>query len=145
MTHRAEAPKRSEFPVFTAVPIRWNDVDRYGHVNNAVHYEWFDTAVNAWLMERSVLDPQNGETVFLVAETGCSYFREILFGQDIQVGLAVERLGNSSVIYRIGIFADDADKACALGRFVHVLVDRKTRLPTLIRAEAREVFSHLQV
>ena len=59
----------------------------------------------------------------MVAETSCRYFREIGFPEPVDMGLAVERVGTSSVIYRIGLFQGDGDEAAAEGRFVHVYVD----------------------
>ena len=38
------------------ITTRWADNDAYGHVNNTVYYDWFDTAVNAWLVEQGLLD-----------------------------------------------------------------------------------------
>jgi acyl-CoA thioester hydrolase len=35
----------------------------------------------------------------------------------------VEKVGTSSVVYRIGLFQGDSDEAAAEGRFVHVYVD----------------------
>ena len=43
---RASPAARSEFKVWRAISTRWADNDAYGHVNNTVYYEWFDSAVN---------------------------------------------------------------------------------------------------
>ena len=59
----------------------------------------------------------------MVAETSCRYFREIGFPEPVDMGLAVEKVGTSSVVYRIGLFQGDSDEAAAEGRFVHVYVD----------------------
>ena len=37
---------------------RWSDNDQYGHLNNAVYYQLFDTAVNRFLLEHNLLDVQ---------------------------------------------------------------------------------------
>jgi acyl-CoA thioesterase FadM len=42
------------------ITTRWMDNDPYGHMNNAVHYSLFDTAVNTWLIEQGALDFRNG-------------------------------------------------------------------------------------
>ncbi len=56
----------------------------------------------------------------------------------MQAGLAVTRLGTSSIVYRIGLFQGDSDEPAAIGRFVHVYVDAATRevtpIPEAIRA-----------
>ena len=111
---------------------RWADNDAYGHVNNTVYYEWFDSAVNSWLVEQGMLDIANGDPIALVVETRCTYAAALEFPQDVEVGLAVAQLGRSSIRYRIGIFAEGAATAAAVGDFVHVVVDRASRRPVEI-------------
>jgi acyl-CoA thioester hydrolase len=108
---------------------RWADNDSYGHVNNVVYYGWFDTAVNAWLVEAGLLDLEAGDPIGLVAETGCRFARPLAFPEPVEVGLAVEALGKSSVRYRLGVFAKDEAEASAQGHFVHVYVGRESRRP----------------
>jgi len=120
--------RRGDFPVLRQVPTRWADVDAYGHVNNVVHYAVFDTAVNAWLIETTGEDVRRWPTIGLVVEPSCRYLAELDFPAPITAGLAVERLGNSSITYRLALFGADETPA-AVGRFVHVYVDRETRRP----------------
>lgn len=126
---RPEPRPRSAYKVWRTIPTRWADNDAYGHVNNVVHYAWFDTAVNAWLIEAGLLDIAAGDPIGLVVETGCRYFAALSFPESAEVGLAVERLGSSSVTYRLGIFAEGQERAAAEGEFTHVYVDRASRKP----------------
>ena len=91
---RPSPPSRSAYPVFTRLATRWDDNDIYGHLNNTVHYKLFDTAVNGWLLDAGLLDPLAGDTIFLVVETGCSYFSELTYPQAVDVGMRVARLGS---------------------------------------------------
>ncbi|NUR05642.1 MAG: acyl-CoA thioesterase [Nocardioidaceae bacterium] len=116
-------PVRADYVAWRRLTTRWADDDVYGHMNNAVYYELFDTAVNAHLIEASGVDIRSLSAVGVVAETGCRYFREIGFPAPVDTGLVVEKVGRSSVVYRIGLFQGDADEAVAEGRFVHVYVD----------------------
>ena len=134
---RAEPRPRSAYRAWRTIPTRWADNDAYGHVNNVVHYGWFDTAVNAWLVETGLLDIERGDTIGLVVETGCRYFAALSFPQSVDVGLAVERLGSSSVTYRLGIFAQGQETAAAEGAFTHVYVDRASRKPQPFSGEWR--------
>ena len=129
---REEPADRSTFKVWRRLSTRWADNDAYGHVNNTVYYEWFDSGVNAWMVEQAMLDIEHGDPIGLVVETRCSYFAPLAFPQDVEVGLAVAHLGRSSIRYRIGVFAESSDRAAAQGEFVHVVVDRATRRPTEI-------------
>ena len=133
-----EAPAaRAEFKVWRRFTTRWADNDAYGHVNNTVFYQWFDSAVNGWLVEQRLLDIQNGDPIALVVETRCAYFAPLEFPNDVEVGLAVSELGRSSVRYRIGVFDAGADAAAAQGEFVHVMVDRTSRRPVEMPAHWR--------
>jgi acyl-CoA thioester hydrolase len=140
---RAAPSKRQDYKGFTQITTRWHDNDAYGHMNNAVHYQLFDTAVNAHLIEQGVLDFRNGETVFLVVETGCKYHGEILFPDLVTAGIRVASLGTSSVRYEIGLFSNDAQEASAEGYFVHVNVSLESRLPMPVEQNVRTVLQRL--
>ena len=124
----AQPQVRSRYPVFRSITTRWGDNDVYGHVNNVVYYSWFDTAVNAYLMEQGALDIHAGEAIGLV-ETGCNYFAPLAFPQTIDAGIRVAHTGRSSVRYEVGLFAAGAPLSAAAGHFIHVYVDRHTRRP----------------
>ncbi len=120
---------RASYHILRAIPTRWMDNDAYGHVNNVVYHSWFDTAVNAWLVEQQLLDIGRGATIGLVVETGCRYHRSVTFPETVEAGLRIARLGNSSVRWEVGIFTGAAAEPAAEGFFVHVYVDRDTRRP----------------
>jgi len=129
---------RQDFPVLRPQPTRWHDNDAYGHVNNVVYYAYFDTAVNGYLIEACGTDIRELPAIGIVAETGCRYLRQVAFPEHLDVGLAVARLGRSSVTYRLAVMPAGDDAPAAVGRFVHVYVDRLTRrpvaMPEVIRA-----------
>ena len=140
---RPQALPRSHFARFQTITTRWADNDVYGHVNNVVHYSYFDTAVNRFLIEAGALDIHAGAVIGLVVNTQCHYFESIAFPQTVHVGLAVARLGASSVTYELGLFADDALLSAAVGRFVHVYADRATRRPVPLPEALRAVLAPL--
>ncbi len=144
MTERAKPDPRASYRVFRPIPTRWADNDMYGHVNNVVYYAWFDTAINALLIERGALDPSQGAIVGFVVETHCNYFTPLAFPQTVEVGLRVTHVGASSVRYEIGLFAQAADVASAQGHFVHVYVDRATQRPVALSPVLQRVVAELQ-
>jgi acyl-CoA thioester hydrolase len=121
---------RAGYKAFRTITTRWMDNDAYGHVNNVVYYSWFDTVVNAHLIEQGALDIHQGETIGLVIETQCNYFAPVAFPQTVEAGLRVAKIGNSSVRYEVGLFLQGEELTVARGHFVHVYVDRATRRPT---------------
>jgi acyl-CoA thioester hydrolase len=143
MAERAPRLSRGDFSLFRTIPTRWADNDVFGHVNNVIYYGWFDTAVNAWLIEGGFLDPVNSPVIGLVVETTCTYFESVAFPETVEIGLAVDRLGSSSVTYRLGIFREGAGQAAAQGRFTHVYVERAAQKPVAIPAPLRAALEGL--
>ena len=134
---------RSAYKAFRSIGTRWMDNDAYGHVNNVVYYSWFDTAVNAYLIEHGVLDIHHGDAIGLVVETQCNYFSPLAFPQTVEAGLRVARLGSSSVLYEVALFAQDQDLCAARGHFVHVYVDRVSRRPVSLAQPLKQLLETL--
>ena len=136
---------RSTWRHFHDITTRWMDNDAYGHVNNVVYYSWFDTAVNALLIERGALDIHQGQVIGLVVETQCNYFASLAFPQTVEAGIRVAHAGTSSIRYEVGLFAQGADTAAAQGHFVHVYVDRATQRPVPLPPALRTAADALRV
>lgn len=143
--HIAAMTTRSDYRAFRQIPTRWMDNDAYGHVNNVVYYSWFDTAVNAWLIERGLLDIHTGNPIGLVVETGCQYHRSVAFPETVEAGIRIARLGNSSVHWEVGLFTPGHDAPAATGHFVHVYVDRDSRRPMPLPTAWRQALLPLVV
>ena len=134
---------RADYPHVGSVSTRWNDNDRYGHVNNAVYYQYFDSVINAHLIEAGALDIHQGGVVGFVVRSECDYLAPVTYPGDVEIGLAVSKLGNSSVTYALGLFKPGDPNACALARMVHVFVDTTTHRPVAMPAALREALSRL--
>jgi acyl-CoA thioester hydrolase len=139
---KLEAPDREQFPHFRTISTRWKDNDIYGHVNNVEYYSFFDTVINAWLIEEGGLDIHSGDTIGVCAESHCRFLASVEFPQAVEAGIRLGKLGNSSVRYEIGLF-DDQGKPLAEGWFVHVFVDRESRVPGLMPESIRTSLERL--
>jgi acyl-CoA thioester hydrolase len=135
---------RAGYKAFRTISTRWMDNDAYGHVNNVVYYSWFDTVVNAHLIEQDALDIHRGETIGLVIETQCNYFAPVAFPQTVEAGLRVAKVGNSSVRYEVGLFLEGEPLTVAKGHFVHVYVERASRRRTDLPPRLKRVLEALQ-
>jgi len=137
--------RRGDFRVIRPIPTRWMDNDHYGHVNNVAYYSFFDTAVNGFLIDACGTDIRDLPAIGIVAESSCRFLSAVSFPDTIHAGLGIERLGTKSVVYRIALFRGEEDEPCAIGRFVHVYVDRGSRRPVEIPQEIRNALSMLDV
>ena len=141
---RPRSEPRDAYRAFRTITTRWMDNDQYGHVNNVVYYSWFDTAVNAYLIEQGVLDTDNGTVIGFVIETQCQYFAPLAFPQNVEAGIRVAHIGSSSVRYEVGLFAEGAPDTAAKGHFIHVYVDRATQRPVPLPTALKSVLEQLQ-
>jgi len=130
---------RDQFKFFLDIQTRWADNDIYGHVNNVTYYSYFDTAANALLIQKTGFDIHQSQSIGLVVDSACSFFQELSFPEIIQVGVAIGKIGNTSLRYELAIFKQGQEQASAQGHFVHVFVDRETRKTVPISESFREV------
>jgi acyl-CoA thioester hydrolase len=141
---RPGPPSRTAFARFVAIATRWADNDAYGHLNNVVYYALFDSAVNALLVEAGLLDPASSPIIGLVVESHCRFYASLTYPEPAEVGVAVERLGRSSVRYRLAAFKAGAETAAAAGGYTHVYVERATNRPVPIPEGHRRLMEGLK-
>ncbi len=123
----AKDERRGDYGWWLPVASRWSDCDAYGHVNNAVYYNWFDTALTTLAIERGILRAPGQTSIGLCIASGCEFLAPVGFPETVDVGIRLGRIGNSSLRYELAIFTPDNDTPAAVGHFVHVYVDAATR------------------
>ena len=134
---------RGDYRYWQQVSTRWVDNDPYGHINNAVYFSYIDSVVNQFLIERQLLDIEKSEAIGLVAQSQCQFFQSLSYPGIVDCGLRVTHLGNSSVSYEVGMFAQGEETVTAVGGFTHVFVDRGQRQPRPLPEPMRSTLSTL--
>jgi len=145
MTTETKPLKRSDYREFYPIVTRWMDNDIYGHVNNVTYYSYFDSAVNRYLIELGGLIIPDAPIVGFVVNSHCNYLAPIAYPDAIEVGLRVNKLGNSSVTYGVAIFKQGDEQACAYGDFIHVFVERAANKAVPIPESIRTALAALVV
>jgi acyl-CoA thioester hydrolase len=130
---------------FQPITTRWMDNDVYGHINNVTYYSYFDTIANHFLIHEGGLDIVTSPVIGLVVESRCTYRAPLAYPDTLRAGLRVDKLGNRSVTYGIGIFKEGEEQAAAHGYFVHVFVDRQSRKATPMPERLREALARITV
>ena len=143
MTARGAPADAGDWPWSLAVPTRWGDEDRYGHVNNALAYPVFENAIMGYLEGASGLDPNAGEVRCYTVENGCTYLAPVHHPDTLVAGLGVSRLGRTSVRYEIGVSSGRDARALWRGFVVDVFVDATTERPVPVPARYREALARL--
>ena len=132
---------RADYQFFFPIQTRWADNDLYGHVNNVIYYSYFDTAANALLIQKAAFDIHHSPIIGLVVNSSCHFLQELTYPEIIEVGVAIEKIGNSSLTYNLAIFKQGQDQAAAQGQFVHVFVDRQSKKSTPIPQQMRDALT----
>jgi acyl-CoA thioester hydrolase len=139
VSERPPRPTRADYGWWTSATTRWADMDGFGHLNNARYFELVDTAIDLHLVEAIGGSVDTLDSIGVFAEIGCRFFREVTYPAPIDLGVAVDHVGRSSVVYRVGLFQGDGGEAAAEGRAVMVYVDNTdptrptTPLPDVVR------------
>ena len=135
---RPQPTPRERYRHFYTLPTRWADNDIYGHVNNVVYYAYFDTAVNRFLIEEGGLRPGRDTVVGYVVNSSADYFSPVTHPAELELGLAIVRLGSKSVTWEVGVFLPGDTETRVTGRFTHAFVDRESErsaaIPQCIRS-----------
>ncbi len=118
------AARRAHYPYWRRLQTRWGDNDIYGHMNNVVHYQLFDTVVNRFYWEDAGWDPAASPVIGITPETRCRYFRQLRYPDPVEAGVRAAHIGRTSLQFDIGLFRPDDSDPAAIGHFVHVFVDR---------------------
>ncbi|WNG37861.1 acyl-CoA thioesterase [Archangium violaceum] len=140
-----EAETADRYRYFVPITTRWMDNDVYGHINNVTYYSYFDTVANHYLIHEGGLDILTSPVIGLVVESRCAYRAPLAYPDRLRAGLRVDKLGNRSVTYGIGIFKEGEEQASAHGYFVHVFVDRQSRKAVAMSERLREALTRLSV
>ena len=86
---------RQDYAHWTEVPVRWGDVDRLGHVNNAQYFSYSEDARTAWIAEltEGMGDVWDGTQGPILAEIQCLFIQQLRHPATAQIGTRAVRLG----------------------------------------------------
>lgn len=141
---KVERPTRAEFVKYYPITTRWMDNDVFGHVNNVQYYSYYDTIINRFLLEESDVNFLVGDIAAFIVHSQCFYHQSFAYPEDIQGGVKINKIGNSSVEYGVAIFLPNNEQCAAHGTMTHVFVDISTQKPIPIPERLRQVFSDFQ-
>ena len=134
---------RDNFAWYLTIPTRWIDNDMYGHMNNARYYSLYENLIMTYLEQECGLNTGTGPVRCFTAENGCRYHDALKYPLVVNAGLRVARIGNSSVRYEMGLFAEGQAQVAATGFVVDVFVDAETERPVKVPDDFREALTHV--
>lgn len=125
-------------PFFSCeIPVRWGDMDAYGHVNNTLYFRYFEEARFMWMLEKGV--PLKSDTHPVVVTIGCTFLRPLFYPETLRIDIFISEPGRSSFMVKYKVYTSsqlDAPAAEGYSKVVWVGSSdgRSVPLPALVRA-----------
>ncbi len=88
------------FSFFHPVRVRFSETDMFGHLNNTVPFVYFEEARIAFFEHLGFMNDWLGkehDAIPVVANLQCDFLQQVYFGEQLQIGVKVAHIGNSSV------------------------------------------------
>ncbi|KAL4878836.1 HotDog domain-containing protein [Aspergillus karnatakaensis] len=165
---------RSDYVFHQTYRTRWHDNDMYAHLNNTIYAQLFDSIINHYLITDCGMDPFSynntpsspsdttpatsptsnakphpnpSHQVAIMVNSYCDYFASVSYPDILELGLRVNKLGSTSVVYEVGVFKQGEDDVKVVGGYTHVWCERQSMRPAKEGMEAgiREALGRLMV
>lgn len=136
--------RRSDFRFFFPFRVRYSEVDGQSVVFNAHYLTYYDTAITEffrWLGYDYTADVKATGVDFHTVKSLVEYKAPIRFDEQIEVGVRVGAIGNSSLRFDLAIYAQDADDLRAKGEIVWVYTDQETHKTVRVPDSMREMLA----
>ncbi|MBC3420827.1 MULTISPECIES: acyl-CoA thioesterase [unclassified Pseudomonas] len=127
-----ETIKRSAFSHFHPILTRPQDNDHNGYLAGSTVHAFFETAIQAFLVEQAELDLRDGDLVGFVVSSAADFYALPGFPDVLEVGLGVTRLSGSTVEFCLALYRPGEAEPCAAGTVVHVFIERATGHPAVL-------------
>ncbi|HBX39557.1 MAG TPA: acyl-CoA thioesterase, partial [Marinobacter adhaerens] len=78
------------------MPLRWGDMDAYGHANNTVYFRFFEEARIVWLASLELGGPDE-PTGPVIIKTSATFLKELNHPATVEVKTYADKAGNTSL------------------------------------------------
>lgn len=121
----------------TLVPIRWGDMDAYGHVNNTIYFRFMEQARVEWLEDLDIAVRPGGHAPVII-NASCTFLIPMNYPGTVEVRTYIGHLGRSSIPTYVEMRLQGDDTLYAEGAAKIVWMDTATGksvpLPDRVRA-----------
>ena len=115
----------NEFRFHHRIEVRYADLDPQGHVNNARFLTFFEQARVSYLIQLGLFSKDQSflDVGIIIADARVTFLAPVYFGQDVQVGVRVSRIGNKSMAMDYRVIDGTDGKELATGSTTIVAFD----------------------
>lgn len=138
---KASLRLRATYPLWASDKIRFKDLDRQDHVNNAVFATFFETGRVQYFRDSKLGLMALGETL-VIGRIEIDFLTELRFPGTVDIGVRIASIGRSS--FRMGEALFVGDRCAATGECVIVMMDTATRRAMPLTARVKEWLAEVQ-
>lgn len=120
------------------MPLRWGDMDAFGHVNNTVYFRFMEETRISWFRELAIAGANVEGQGPVIVNASMEFLRQLHYPGDVIGSMFVGPPGRSSFDTRFELFrADDPTTLYARGTAKCVWIDyaaaKSVQIPDLLR------------
>lgn len=101
--------EKFEFHHTLPVQIRFNDVDKFGHVNNTIYFQYYDTAKTDYIAKVCPNVEWDREAI-MVVHIECDFISQLRGDSIVAVRTAVNKIGHKSFNLLQEVYNMDTDE-----------------------------------
>ena len=121
----------------TRIPIRWGDMDAYGHVNNTIYFRFMEQGRCQWLEEMNIQITPTGIAPVIIS-TACTFKISMTYPGTAVVHMYAGAVGRSSLTTHVEMRVEGDERIHAEGTAKMVWMDmdsgKSAAIPPDIRA-----------
>ena len=122
-----EKVPHEDYKFWTISHTRWGDMDGLRHINHASYLSYMETARMEWLNGLGfVKERWDGELGVILAAVHVDYFSQIHHPEELEIGMAVSRVGTKSFDLLTGVFKKGRAELIVQATFVMVAFNYKS-------------------
>jgi acyl-CoA thioester hydrolase len=142
MTDTSAQRPLEAYPSRTSADIRYSDLDRQGHVNNAVFATFSEVGRVAFMYDPARPLASEGRN-FVIARLLIDFRAELFWPGTVEIGTGVLKVGRSSFTLAQGIFNDG--RLVATTEATIVMVEKETRRSTPLPPHTLDILHNLKL
>lgn len=124
--------------ITSRMPVRWGDMDAYGHVNNTVYFRYLEQTRVEWLEQMgSTVSPDNAEAPVII-NAACTFMLPVNYPATVIVRMYGGEPGRSSLMTWYELLVEGDERIYAEGSSKVVWMNPQTGksvpLPEAVRA-----------
>jgi len=131
-----------DYPSRTSSDIRYADLDRQGHVNNAVFATFSEVGRVAFMYDPERPLATEGRS-FVIARLAIDFRAELFWPGTVEIGTGVLKIGRSSFTLAQGLFSKGG--LVATTEATIVMVAKETRRSTPLPPQTRDILQGLML